>query len=168
MCPRISVPTSFSSSSSSSLPSPFLSLLLYTIRLLAVHVCARICIYLQKKKKEKNPTSAVYARGGELPSCTDTLLLALLLLLRFARTVIYLPIPFSTYNLHASIVQTDDGNYLRFSANAINQKRRSASPTGPLDRQRYPPPSPCRLYLSLALSLFLRLSTRLLRLIIHD
>lgn len=55
MCPRISVPTSFSSSSSSSLPSPFLSLLLYTTRLLAVHVCARICIYLQKKRKKKIP-----------------------------------------------------------------------------------------------------------------
>lgn len=44
----------------------------------------------------------------------------------FARTVIFLPISFSTYNLYyASIVQTDDENYLRFSANAINQKRRS-------------------------------------------
>lgn len=62
MCPRISVPTSFSSSSSSSLPSPFLSLLLYTTRLLAVHVCARTCIYLQKKKRKKKILPPPYMR----------------------------------------------------------------------------------------------------------
>lgn len=75
-------------------------------------------------------------------------------LLRFARTVIsylYLSPPTT---LHASIVQTDDENYLRFSANAINQKRRSASPPGPLDRQGYL--SPPRRSVSL-----LWLSTRL-------
>lgn len=64
-----------------------------------------------------------------------------------------LPIPFSTYNLHASIVQTDDGNYLRFSANAINQKRRSASPRGPLNRQGYPPPPPLLVFPSHSLLL---------------
>lgn len=131
------------------------------------YVCIRVYIYIKKSHLRR-----VDERGGGLPSCTDTLLFTLLLLhprpslLRFARTVIILPIPFSTYSLHASIVQTDDGNYLRFSANAINQKRRSASPPGPLDRQGYPPPLPAP-SVSLAPPLAFD-STRLRRLIIHD
>lgn len=118
--------------------------------LLAFSPCmyARVYVYIYKKKKEKIPPPPYMREAVNYPPA-PTLSFSLSSfscpppLLRFARTVIYLPIPFSTYNLHASIVQTDDGNYLRFSANAINQKRRSASPPGPLDRQGYPPPPPC-------------------------
>lgn len=93
MCPRISVPIS-SSSSSSSFSSSFSSSSSYPpslhvhVRACRVCICIYICVYICIK----NPTSAVHARGGGLPSCTDTLLLTLLLLLtpllRFARTVI--------------------------------------------------------------------------------
>lgn len=176
MCPRISVPASSSSSSHHPLTPP-------SRRCIRVCLCVYTCAHVQASARAhvyihiKNPTSAsVHTRGGGLPSCTDTLLLPPFspgVPMVRARTVIFLPISFSTYNLHASIVQTDDGNYLRFSANAINQKRRSASPAGPLGRQGYqagiassccPVRSP-----SLLLHLSTRLdSTRLRRLIIHD
>lgn len=105
MCPRISVPTSSSplplipcSPSLSHLRRISLSLSLCrppSLRCMYARVYVYIHTYIYKKREGKNSTSAVYARGGELPSCTDTLLLALLLLLRspssllrFARTVI--------------------------------------------------------------------------------
>lgn len=111
-------------------------------------MCVYIDIYIKKSHLRRTCkrwwTTLLHRHPPSRPSSpSPTLSPSSPSLLRFARTFYILPIPFSTYNLHASIVQTDDGNYLRFSANAINQKRRSASPPGPLERQGYPPsPSP--------------------------
>lgn len=176
MCPRISVPISSSSSFSSSFssssscpPSPHMhARVRVRVRVHARVVCVRMYIYIYIKKSHlrRYMREVVDYHPASTPSFSLSFFTTLAPLLRFARTVIFLPIPFSTYNLHASIVQTDDGNYLRFSANAINQKRRSASPPGPLDRQGYPPPPPRR-SVSLAPPLAFD-STRLRRLIIHD
>lgn len=169
MCPRISVPAPPSSPLPPPRPHPPPPAFSASISVCTcVYVCMYIYIYICIKKSHlrricerwwatllhRHPPSRSPSPSPVLPPLSYG-----------SRARLY-PISFSTYNLHASIVQTDDGNYLRFSANAINQKRRSASPPGPLDRQGYPPP-PLRRFISLVPSTAFD-STRLRRLIIHD
>lgn len=173
MCPRISVPISSSSSFSSSFSSSSSSSS-SCLPSLQVHVRVRmhvrivymyVYIYIKKSHLRRTCERWWTTLLHRHPPSHSPFPSLLSLLFYVSHAGYILPIPFSTYNLHASIVQTDDENYLRFSANAINQKRRSASPPGPLDRQGYPPPP--RRSVSLAPPLAFD-STRLRRLIIHD